>query len=87
MINRYQYHCINHPQLNNLLSIAVGLIGHLGLNKPPTSDKFRYPFRNSRSTSAESMKRTMHHRRALAGCFYLTSMYVFLSPIKLMFIF
>ncbi|PQE20137.1 C6 transcription factor protein [Rutstroemia sp. NJR-2017a BBW] len=64
-LGMYQYQCLNHPQLNNLLSIAVGIIGHLGLNKPPTSDKFRYPFGStSRSTSTE---RNMHHRRALAG--------------------
>ncbi|KAM3065427.1 hypothetical protein ACMFMG_011452 [Clarireedia jacksonii] len=70
----YQYHCLCHPQLNNLLSLAVGMITHLQLNKPPTSDRFRYPFGNSKATSPDMMKRSMHHRRALAGCFYLTSM-------------
>ncbi|RAL59963.1 hypothetical protein DID88_000589 [Monilinia fructigena] len=70
----YHYHCLGHPHLNNLLGLAMGLAGDLGLNKPPSSDRFRYPFGHSRATAGDLSKRSMEQRRALAGLFYLTSL-------------
>ncbi|KAB8304260.1 hypothetical protein EYC80_003676 [Monilinia laxa] len=70
----YHYHCLGHPHLNNLLGLAMGLAGDLGLNKPPSSDRFRYPFGHSRATAGDFSKRSMEQRRALAGLFYLTSL-------------
>ncbi|KAI9648229.1 hypothetical protein NHQ30_002861 [Ciborinia camelliae] len=70
----YHYHCLGHPHLNNLLGLAMGLAGDLGLNKPPSPDRFRYPFGHSRATSGDFSRRSMEQRRALAGLFYLTSL-------------
>ncbi|TGO30697.1 hypothetical protein BPAE_0004g01580 [Botrytis paeoniae] len=70
----YHYHCLGHPHLNNLLGLAMGLAGDLGLNKPPSADRFRYPFGHSRATAGDFSRRTMEQRRALAGLFYLTSL-------------
>ncbi|CAD6442206.1 e5122a6c-5659-43f3-9460-c2c5e2bb7ecc [Sclerotinia trifoliorum] len=70
----YHYHCLGHPHLNNLLGLAMGLAGDLGLNKPPSLDKFKYPFGHSRATAGDFSRRSMEQRRALAGLFYLTSL-------------
>ncbi|KAJ8066028.1 hypothetical protein OCU04_005121 [Sclerotinia nivalis] len=70
----YHYHCLGHPHLNNLLGLAMGLAGDLGLNKLPSSDKFKYPFGHSRATAGDLSRRSMEQRRALAGLFYLTSL-------------
>ncbi|KAF7888196.1 uncharacterized protein EAF02_002737 [Botrytis sinoallii] len=70
----YHYHCLGHPHLNNLIGLAMGLAGDLGLNKPPSADRFRYPFGHSRATAGDFSRRTMEQRRALAGLFYLTSL-------------
>ncbi|TGO11113.1 hypothetical protein BTUL_0117g00290 [Botrytis tulipae] len=70
----YHYHCLGHPHLNNLLGLAMGLAGDLGLNKPPSADRFKYPFGHSRATAGDFSRRTMEQRRALAGLFYLTSL-------------
>ncbi|TGO78420.1 hypothetical protein BELL_0067g00140 [Botrytis elliptica] len=70
----YHYHCLGHPHLNNLIGLAMGLAGDLGLNKPPSADRFRYPFGHSRATAGDFSRRTMKQRRALAGLFYLTSL-------------
>lgn len=70
----YHYHCLGHPNLNNLLGLAIGLAGDLGLNKPPSSDKFKYPFGHSRATAGDFSRRSMEQKRALAGLFYLTSL-------------
>ncbi|KAM0128100.1 hypothetical protein ACHAPC_007653 [Botrytis cinerea] len=70
----YHYHCLGHPHLNNLLGLATGLAGDLGLSKPPSADRFKYPFGHSRATAGDFSRRTMEQRRALAGLFYLTSL-------------
>ncbi|KAF5871843.1 uncharacterized protein Bfra_008868 [Botrytis fragariae] len=59
---------------NSIPCLAMGLAGDLGLNKPPSADRFRYPFGHSRATAGDFSRRTMEQRRALAGLFYLTSL-------------
>lgn len=66
----YQYHCFVHAQLNNLLSLAMALIGELALNRHP-SVKERSILMMFKSVTPAA--RTNEERRALIGVWYLTS--------------
>ncbi|KAF4980152.1 hypothetical protein FZEAL_3771 [Fusarium zealandicum] len=66
----YQYHCFMHAQLNNLIALAVTLVGELGLHRSPTvlertNLMVVKPFRPERRTNEE--------RRALLGVWFLSS--------------
>ncbi|KAF4467796.1 hypothetical protein FALBO_5331 [Fusarium albosuccineum] len=66
----YQYHCFMHAQLNNLIALAVTLVGELGLHRSPnalerTNLMVVKPFQPERRTNEE--------RRALLGVWFLSS--------------
>ncbi|KAM0343196.1 hypothetical protein ACHAPU_008789 [Fusarium lateritium] len=66
----YQYHCFMHAQLHNLVSLAVTLVGELGLHRSPTvlertNLMVVNPF--------QPKPRTNEERRALLGVWYLSS--------------
>ncbi|KAJ4260194.1 hypothetical protein NW757_002146 [Fusarium falciforme] len=66
----YQYHCFMHAQLNNLIAMAVTLVGELGLHRSPTvlertNLMVVKPFQPERRTNEE--------RRALLGVWFLSS--------------
>ncbi|KAH7001460.1 hypothetical protein EDB80DRAFT_722326 [Ilyonectria destructans] len=66
----YQYHCFMHAQLNNLIALAVTLVGELGLHRSPsllerTNLMVVKPFYPERRTNEE--------RRALLGVWFLSS--------------
>lgn len=68
----YQYHCFMHAQLNNLIAMAVTLVGELGLHRSPTvlertNLMVVKPFQPERRTNEE--------RRALLGVWFLSSAY------------
>lgn len=70
MLGYQQYHCYQHGQLNNLIALAVTLVGDLALNRPPghyerTSLLVAQP--------PETACRTNEERRALAGAWYWAS--------------
>lgn len=65
----YQYHCFMHAQLNNLISMAVTLVGELGFNRSPnllerTNLMVVKPFTPE--------KRTNEERRVLLGAWFLS---------------
>lgn len=66
----YQYHCFMHAQLNNLIALAITLVGELGLHRSPTALERTNlmvvkPFIPERRTNEE--------RRALLGVWFLSS--------------
>ncbi|EGO51949.1 hypothetical protein NEUTE1DRAFT_125546 [Neurospora tetrasperma FGSC 2508] len=70
MIGWYQYHCLMHAQLNNLIHLAASLVSDLGLNRDPkvqerVSVMVLYP--------DEPKPRTNEERRALLGLWYIAS--------------
>ncbi|KAH8813127.1 hypothetical protein F5884DRAFT_787485 [Xylogone sp. PMI_703] len=69
----YHYHCLYHSQLTTFIQLAVGIVADLGLNKSPNViDRAR--FSSVRITRDSTIKiRTSEERRAVLGCFYLTS--------------
>ncbi|KAF4963841.1 hypothetical protein FSARC_8201 [Fusarium sarcochroum] len=66
----YQYHCFMHAQLNNLIALAVTLVGELGLHRSPTVLE-----RTNLMvvTPFQPEARTNEERRALLGVWYLSS--------------
>lgn len=73
IVGYYQYHCFLHAQMGNLISLAVSLVGELGLVGPPT---------RSERTILMVVKplnippRTNEEKRALAGVWFFSSSYV-----------
>lgn len=70
MIGWYQYHCLMHAQLNNLIHLAASLVSDLGLNRDPKvqeriSVMVLYP--------DDPKPRTNEERRALLGLWYMAS--------------
>ncbi|KAK1776939.1 hypothetical protein QBC45DRAFT_201865 [Copromyces sp. CBS 386.78] len=70
MIGWYQYHCLMHAQLNNLIHLAASLVSDLGLNRDPKvqeriSVMVLYP--------DDPKPRTNEERRALLGSWYMAS--------------
>ncbi|KAK3395453.1 hypothetical protein B0T20DRAFT_35316 [Sordaria brevicollis] len=70
MIGWYQYHCLMHAQLNNLIHLAASLASDLGLNRDPKvqeriSVMVLYP--------DDPKPRTNEERRALLGLWYMAS--------------
>ncbi|KAJ4164838.1 hypothetical protein LMH87_006493 [Akanthomyces muscarius] len=66
----YQYHCFTHAQLHNLLSLAISLIGELGLNRHPIIHE------GTRLMAAQPpapSARSSEERRAFLGVWFLAS--------------
>lgn len=77
LVGWYHKTFITKPQLTNLLQLMVALVVDLGLNKAPNfHDRQRvaiFATENAHGNQELSTTRTNEERRALAGCFYLTS--------------
>ncbi|KAJ3494722.1 hypothetical protein NLG97_g3894 [Lecanicillium saksenae] len=66
----YQYHCFTHAQLHNLLSLAISLIGEMGLNRHPVIHE------GTRVMAAQPpapSNRSNEERRAFIGVWFLAS--------------
>lgn len=66
----YQYHCFTHAQLHNLLSLAISLIGEMGLNRHPIIHE------GTRLMAAQPpapSARSSEERRAFIGVWFLAS--------------
>ncbi|KAG5927639.1 hypothetical protein E4U42_002006 [Claviceps africana] len=70
IIGWHQYHCLMHAQMNNLLSLAMSMVGDLGLNYPPG---IREQARLMVARPDEPAGRTNDERRALLGVWFMTS--------------
>lgn len=75
---------LSHPQLSNLLQLAVSLVANLGLNSGPGSlEKTKLAFATNRKPYGDHLATkllTLEERRAALGCFYLTSVFASLGP-------
>ncbi|KAG5977151.1 hypothetical protein E4U55_007023 [Claviceps digitariae] len=69
MVGWHHYHCLMHAQMNNLLSLAMSMVGDLGLNYPPG---VREQARLMVARPDEPTGRTNEERRALLGVWYMT---------------
>jgi hypothetical protein len=69
----YQFHCVMHAQFNNLIALAVTLVGELGLNRQPNVHERTNLFVLK---PGELKPRTNEERRAYAGVWFMSSMYV-----------
>ena len=72
-----QYHCMMHGQLTNLICMAIGLVGDLGLNSPPI---LREGTRLMVVKPPEPTRRTNEERRALLGVWFIACKYVSPTP-------
>ncbi|KAM3509249.1 hypothetical protein MY10362_000689 [Beauveria mimosiformis] len=66
----YQYHCFTHAQLHNLLSLAISLIGEMGLNRHAIIHE------GTRQMAAQPpapSARSSEERRAFIGVWFLAS--------------
>ncbi|PHH67320.1 hypothetical protein CDD81_83 [Ophiocordyceps australis] len=70
MLGWYQYHCFQHAQMNNLIALAVSLVGELGLNRPPV---LREQTSLMVARPEKPAGRTNEERRACAAVWYLNS--------------
>lgn len=79
----YHYHTLVNPQITNLLHLTKALINNMGLNRTQTTyDRGKFFLDghesfNPRTQSSHGLESSRFDGwRALAGCFYLTSVYV-----------
>jgi hypothetical protein len=96
MTTRYQYYFHINMQLNNLLSLMSALLVDLGLNKAKPEDgrqeacvirmkmRFKTDLKPLKSGYERCGPRTMEERRALLGCFYLSSCVSFIYALVLL---
>lgn len=66
----YQYHCFAHAQLHNLLSLAISLVGEMGLNRHPVIHE------GTRLMAAQPpapSARNSEEQRAFLGVWFLAS--------------
>ena len=71
----YQYHCFMHAQLNNLIALAITLVGELGLHRDPAVQE-RSILMMVKPWQPD--ERTNEERRALCGVWFLSSAYDYL---------
>lgn len=71
--HRANYQVHNKPFLAVFTQLAISLVFDLGLNKPVPEETSRTS--NLHKVSRPSTPRTMEERRAVLGCFLVTSMY------------
>jgi hypothetical protein len=75
---RFHLHRFESPKIIKLLYLASALVVDLGLNKAlPKPDLQCIPIDPRRNCPSRTVPaHTMEERRALLGCFYLTSVFV-----------
>jgi hypothetical protein len=64
----------------SLVQLAIAILYDLGLDKPPSKDPslvLAYDLKGTRKPSRLSRSPTMEERRALLGCFLMSSVYVY----------
>ena len=79
-LSRDRRHCCENPIMTVLVQLAVAILYNLGLDKPASRDPallLAYDLKGSRKPTRLSRTSTMEERRALMGCFAMSSVYVF----------
>jgi hypothetical protein len=80
MVFRDRRHCFERPILISLVQLAIAIVYDLELDKPPSKDPdliLAYDLKGARKPSRLSRSPTMEERRALLGCFLMSSVYVY----------
>lgn len=76
--SRSQSHIHTNPIVTNLLQLAIGLLGDLGLKRPPAKQPphliLNYETRSCPKNFSPT-KRTTEERRVALGIFWLSSVY------------
>lgn len=70
IVGWYQYHCLMHAQLNNLIALASTLLADLGLNREPGLGEKAALMMGKASSKGT---RRNEEKRAFAGVWYLSS--------------
>ncbi|KAK9257993.1 hypothetical protein V1519DRAFT_455882, partial [Lipomyces tetrasporus] len=69
-------HCFERPIIVSLVQLAIAILYDLGLDKPPSKDPalvLSYDLKGTRKPSRLFRSPTMEERRALLGCFLMSS--------------
>jgi len=80
MVFRDRRYCFQRPILTSLVQLAIAILYDLGLDKPPSKDPaliLAYDLKGTRKPSRFLRSPTMEERRALLGCFLMSSVYVY----------
>ena len=70
LLGYYHYHCLLHTQFNNLVQLAISMIGDLGLDRISTLQEQTHAFGVD---SDELQARRNDERRAIVGVWYMSS--------------
>ncbi|KIN05469.1 hypothetical protein OIDMADRAFT_153650 [Oidiodendron maius Zn] len=71
-----RYHTFEKPIFSSLVQLAIAILYDLGLDKPPSKDPalaLTYDLKGIKQPSRFSRPPTMEERRALLGCFLMSS--------------
>ncbi|KAK9350915.1 hypothetical protein V1523DRAFT_435885 [Lipomyces doorenjongii] len=69
-------YCLDKPLLTSLVQLAIAILYDLGLDKPPSKDPgviLAYDMKGARKPSRFLRSPTLEERRALLGCFLMSS--------------
>lgn len=75
---RDRHHTFEKPIFSSLVQLAIAILYDLGLDKPPSKDPalvLTYDLKGIKRPSRFSRPPTMEERRALLGCFLMSSVY------------
>ena len=76
MVSRDRRYGLDKPIFTSLVQLAIAILYDLGLDKPPSNDPgliLEYDLKGARKPSRFSRSPTLEERRALLGCFLLSS--------------
>ena len=69
-------YCLEKPILTSLVHNAIAVMYDLGLDKPPSEDpgvRLAYELKGSQKPPGHTRAETLDERRALLGCYLLSS--------------
>ena len=72
LLGFYHYHCLVHVQFNNLMQLAVSIVGDMDLNRDPGRG-VRVRVLPGEGDVEESGVRSLDERRAVLGVWYMSS--------------
>ncbi len=70
LLGFYHYHCLVHAQFNNLIQLAISMIGDMGLNRDP---RLMQKIRVLSIHPEEHQTRSNDERRVVVGIWYMSS--------------
>ncbi|KAH7369741.1 hypothetical protein BKA65DRAFT_561029 [Rhexocercosporidium sp. MPI-PUGE-AT-0058] len=74
LLGFYHYHCLVHIQFNNLMQLAVSIVGDMDLNRDPgRGPKVKAMAEERDGDGEETRVRSQDERRAVLGVWYMSS--------------